>query len=117
MAAGEDVMPSKLLTGQGPEAEGLRLGTPRRSVCAPRQMALQEERSPWASASCCFTVPKTTRLSVRKSLFERRFCLRACEWRKDNDRPACKRDPQRPPTQEAESALKILDLAKKRAEK
>ena len=70
-----------------------------------------------AVASCRITEPETTGVSGRKSLFERRFCLRACEWRKDNDRPACKRDPQRPPTQEAESALKILDLAKKRAEK
>jgi hypothetical protein len=27
---------------------------------------------------CCFTVPETTRVSVRKSLFERRFWVGVC---------------------------------------
>jgi hypothetical protein len=40
---------------------------------------------PSASASCRFTVPETTRVSVRKSLFERRFCRRVCVWRTEND--------------------------------
>ena len=39
-----------------------------------------------AVASCRITEPETTGVSGRKSLFERRFCRRACVWRTENDR-------------------------------